>query len=849
MYFLGKVSWTTEGDDRLASLTEVDVLARGNQSSVPAILEAAEDWDVAIHNHPGGDLTPSSADVSIASELGSRSVGFVIISNDASRHYQVTAPFPRQEVQPIDLDEIREIFAPGGALARGCEGFEARGGQLEMALEVGRALNEGRVLAAEAGTGVGKSFAYLVPAALWATRNKERVVISTGTINLQEQLVGKDLPLLGSVLPVTFRYALVKGRGNYACLRKVEELARDPGQEEILADPGEQKMLHDLVEWAGSTSDGSRADLSWVPPPSIWEEVMSETDRSLKVNCKHFQQCFYYRAKRAASNAQILIANHHLFFADLSVRRQTSNYQYDAVIPAYKRVIFDEAHHLEDVASEYFGVRFTKGGILTRLGRLKSRKDEQRGTIPSLVRRLRGYGDAVSADALERAFATSLPEARSSVERLLEEVEDRIVETLTPVIAAGERVGAGAGTSTPESPADGGALQLRHRHDDGREDLWRDISLGLEDIQRELTVLLRVSDRTVQTLKGASLKEEHRRGLLLEMTSVVNRLEGLLDQIEVFRDFDDESQVRWFTRKKAGWRRRGYTLEFGSAPIRVAEALKSHVLEPMQTVVLTSATLSVAGDIDFLGDRLGLSLLDKDRFRFEQYASPFDYRHQVLTVVPDDFPPPESPQYARSIPEAIYELVKATRGRAFVLFTSYSLLRRSYQALEERLLELGLRPSAQGDASRSDLLRRFKASSGGVLFATDSFWEGVDVKGSALECVIITRLPFRVPSEPVQEARMEDLQQRGGNAFMEYTVPQAVLKFKQGFGRLIRASTDRGVVAVLDRRVLSKPYGKLFLKSLPETTLFRSSLAEGVREAGAFLGGPCCSTTQEKEGE
>jgi len=517
-------------------------------------------------------------------------------------------------------------------------------------------------------------------------------------------------------------------------------------------------------------------------------------------------------------------------------------------------VIFDEAHHLEDVASEYFGVNLSRGGVLMRLGKLRSPKVRERGTVPILVNRLRKLGDRISADSIDRMFATSLPDVTMRVGEHFDAIEARLVEhTLAGRGPApprdpdpeaiegfpGEAPNGADRRDTEDPAAADGPIQLRYKDLDGDRPFWEVVSQRLLEIGKELSIVLRVTDRAVQTLNASPVAGEKLPGLLLDLTSTASRFAQLLDQLERFRDFGDAIQVRWITRRRVARPSRGTSIEFGAAPVRVAEDLRTHVYDPLETVVLTSATLSVAGDPSFLADRLGLYLLDEDRFIFRQHPSPFDYQRQVLTLVPSDFPAPESRDYAPQLPEAIYRIVKATGGRTFVLFTSYSLLKSSYAVLERRLADLGLRPSAQGEAQRSELLRRFRAGVTNVLFATDSFWEGVDVKGRALECVIITRLPFRVPSEPIQEARLEDIQARGANPFTQFTIPQAVLKFKQGFGRLIRARTDRGIVVVLDTRILTKSYGKVFLRSLPETCFRVTSLQDLEESVEAFLTAPC----------
>jgi len=828
VFFLGRVSWQEDAQGPVATVAEVDVMARGHRGAVPAVIAEAEKWDISIHNHPGGHLEPSEADLSVAQELATRSVGFAIISNDAERVYLVVPPFESTEARHVDLDEVARLFATDGPLGRTLKDYEAREGQLNMALAVARSLNDGEVLAAEAGTGVGKSFAYLVPAILWALANKDRVVISTGTIHLQEQLVAKDLPFLEKALGLPFSYALIKGRSNYACLRKAGELSEELNTPDFAGYPEDVEPLRDLVEWAGRDARGSRSELGWMPPARVWERVMSETDKSLKSRCSHYQECFYYKAKRLAFKADILVVNHHLFFADMAVRRATDNYAYDLVLPAYGRVVFDEAHHLEDVASQHFGLRFSRRGVVRRLTRHYSPGSGRRGTVAGLVSKLRRLGDAVSAASIERAFSL-MGAVQEKIEGHLLELEERLAFEVEEGFLQGRRGEAG-GDRRQTLP-----VQLRYCSDGDAASFWSEVGAHLREVVRGLGVFAAVNSRALMTLKGAQIPEEQLPALLLELTSFGSRLEDLVESVEGFCDFDDNARVRWVeTRDALDFGPKG-DLGFAAASVVVARELLDCVYSPLKTVVLTSATLCVRNRIDFLGERLGLSLIDGERFTLGRYESPFDFRRQVLTVVPSDIDVPGTSGYDRDVPEAIYRIVRAAGGRAFVLFTSYTLLRRVHGLLRSRLEALGLQPLAQGEAERSDLLRCFRSSESAVLFGTDSFWEGVDVKGRSLECVIITRLPFRVPSEPLQEARMEEIERRGKHPFMSFTVPQAVLKFKQGFGRLVRSKSDIGVVAVLDQRLYTKRYGKVFLDSLPATRRVRAPLDEVVSEVERFF--------------
>ena len=821
VYFLARLTWDRP---KAARVEEVDVLARGNALAVPAIIHRAEEWDLAIHNHPSGVLVPSEADMAVAGELGNRRVGFAIIDNRAERHYLVVTPFEREKVIPLDPAEVEAFFAPGGPLGRSLPDYEARAGQVAMAREVTEALNEDRVAAIEAGTGVGKSFAYLVPAILWAVRNKKRVIVSTNTINLQEQLIGKDLPFLHRALEVKFRSALIKGRGNYACKRKLADLEA-PGLP-LLAESGDQeRQLRALVEWSKGAHEGSLSELGAAPPEAVWERAMSETDKSLKVNCPFYSECFYYQAKRAAFAASIVVVNHHLFFADLALRRASQNYDWNLVIPGYRRVIFDEAHHLEDVASKHLGVQLSQTGLRIRFGRLVSRKDPRKGTLPYLAHRLRKEGAPAAAETLEQGLLATVAPAGTRVEDELDALAVLVEEEARRLAKSGPEAEGSAGPDP----------QVRIGPDPRQEEFRRALAGGLLAVREELSLLLRHAERVIEVLDGSGIDEEKKPAMLLDFTSLQSRLAKVCGDIDFFLDFKDTTHVRWVeVRGRSDIPdRRGVV--FASAPIRVAADLKSGVYDPLSTVVMTSATLSVEGNVSFLGDRLGFDQVGEGRFRFREQPSPFDFERQVLLLVPEDFPDPGAAGHEERVAEMVLSILLLTRGRAFILFTSYSLLRRTHERLRERLAAEGICALRQGETGRSELLRRFRSGPPHALFGTDSFWEGVDVKGEALECVVITRLPFRVPSEPLQVARMEELEARGVNPFGAFTVPQAVLKFKQGFGRLIRSATDRGVVVVLDRRIVTKPYGRAFLRSLPPTRFARASTPEVLRSLGEFF--------------
>jgi ATP-dependent DNA helicase DinG len=474
-------------------------------------------------------------------------------------------------------------------------------------------------------------------------------------------------------------------------------------------------------------------------------------------------------------------------------------------------------------------VTFSQQGFQSRFGRLISKRDPRKGTLPFLAGRLRTEGATVAAQALEQGLLADLP-------GIAARIEERFSSLLELAEAEARREQA---SEAGEAAGDGTTADrhVRFTSDPGQTAFRVAVTERLGEVIEDLSLILKEDERAVRALEGAaSLPEERRAGLLLELTSLRDRLKGLCEDMAFFLDLGEKSHVRWVEargRRDDGKR----SVSFACAPVRVAQELKEAVYDPLRTVVLTSATLSVEGNVRFLGDRLGFDRVARERFSFSEHPSPFDYPNQVLTLVPDDFPDPGAPGYEERVAQMVLEVLRRTRGRAFVLFTAYGLLRRTYHALRQALLDDGIHPLCQGEAGRSDLLQRFRSGPPHALFGTDSFWEGVDVKGEALECVVITRLPFRVPSEPVQVARVEELRARGADPFSEFTVPQAVLKFKQGFGRLIRSTTDRGAVVVLDRRLITKRYGQAFLRSLPPTRFIRGPSSQVLEQLSGFYNG------------
>jgi len=669
----------------------------------------------------------------------------------------------------------------GGSVAELLPSYEPRKSQLDLLALIIRAFNEDALVMAEAGTGVGKSFAYLLPAMRFALENKEKVVISTATITLQQQLFEKDIPLVASSMgDVKIKSVIMKGRGNYLCLRRLNDTLR-----EGLLFEFDKKEIDSIVEWSHNTKTGARSELSFMPSETLWAGICSESDLCLGNHCLWREQCFILALRREANNAHIIVVNHHLLFADLAARYQGAGYENAVVLPPFNRLVIDEAHTIENAATSFFSQEFSRTGIFRQLTRLyNTRKANIHGLLVKLCAMLPSSEDRLDdmADAIQKI--------RASVESL-----DNCALELCGIE---------------------GIFRLSPAIDESF--LKKSLFPNFKDLRKDILSLTNLIRDILENLDDEQMADP----IVWEIKTIVRRLDGVAEICNVFCHYKKhEDNVLWVEKlnfKNSPW------AVFTKTPLDLAPILKDSVFSPNKTVVCVSATLAINDDFTFWASRCGIDSINTRQPLSGCFPSPFPYSSAVLLASPTDAPLPDEEGYQEFVNKAVAKLAAVAGGSALVLFTSYQSLTGSYNAAVDELTPMGIRCLKQGDDDRTRLLQAFLSDESSCLFATDSFWEGVDAPGDTLRLVIICRLPFRTPGDPVHEARREALEKRGGNPFMELSLPQAVMKFKQGFGRLMRRSADKGVVAVLDGRILKKAYGNLFRQALPDTKTTFSDL-------------------------
>ena len=690
--------------------------------------------------------------------------------------------------QPLDAKTVCDMLEPGGSFDEGISGYEYRPQQVEMAQAVTEAINNGRHLAVEAGTGVGKSIAYLAPSILYAVQNNVRFIVSTNTKNLQEQLFFKDLPVLSPILNVPFRYALLKGRNNYMCLNRWDSALANP---DATFTPNERIGALPLVLWAETTGTGDITENTGFDPArhaGLWAKICSDSGFCRSQRCRNNGRCFANNIRRTAAKAHLVVINHSLLFSDLVTE--------NAILGEYSHLVLDEAHNLEKVAAHYLGKELSMWRVKNITDQLCGPGSSDAGTLPAL-RHWIALADSEPATA--KAFDAGIKSATLAAQDLWLGART-FFESLSQHLL--QRVG-GPGNTYRE--------KIRYRPG---ESTFETLAESLTPFSLALGALCsRLKDLSdwLRDLPGRTFVNQDE--INNELVGCIETTQTILDDLNDLVTANDENAVYWL--ELPGTEKSADTRLF-SAPLDVSKMLNDGLYEGKDTIVFTSATLGIRGRLTYFLRRMGLETMPGTRMQTLCLGSPFDYRKQALVCTPRFMPSPKSADFQQAVDTLLHELMLKTKRGTLALFTSYGMLNRTYDAIKPNLHSNGVLVLGQGiDGSRTNITNRFKLEETAMLLGTNSFWEGIDVPGNALQILGIVRLPFAVPSEPLVAAHIEELEKQGKDPFLNYSVPEAILKFRQGFGRLIRNKTDRGAVVVLDSRVLSTRYGRAFLQALP----------------------------------
>lgn len=742
--------------------------------------------EVYIRVAKGNQLYPSDLELEISEDLyNKKNVAFCILSNKLDDFYFV------QDIDRINLDkiDIAPFFKKEGVLAKSIKNFEYREEQKSMALSVQRGINENKKIIVEAGTGTGKTLAYLIPAIKWAIQNQKKIIIATNTINLQEQLLYKDIPIVRSIIDEKFSYALVKGRNNYLCKRLFNEVSIKGNVDLDLFGSESKEQLEHILKWGNKTETGDKSELPFEVNSDIWELVQSTTELCIGKKCPHRKQCFYMRTRREKIDANVLIANHHLFFADLNVRVNTDFDSEYLILPKYDMVIFDEAHNIESVARSYFSMEISKFSFNRLVNRIFS-KSNKRKQKPALNR----LEESVDRTNLENSgiYDLTLENIKDSIQ-VLQIVAEEYFEELRKVFDNGN---------------ENGVKKVLTSYEMKKSNFLESSREKKEKFQNLLKDFMNLLETFLNLLDG----EKDKNPDIINFKNHINIYKAFIDSFLFINNLSEEEYIYWID---INAKRTNVVLT--ATPLNIAKRLNTSLFENINRLVFASATLTADRNFNYFKKSIGL--LEEECIE-EIIDSPFNYDEQMKVYIPTNIQDSDKLDlFYEDAANFILSILLKTQGKAFILFTSYTMLNQVYYSIKNELLENNFEIFLHGEKPRSQLIVEFKKATNPILFGTTSFWEGVDVQGDNLSNVIIVKLPFLVPTDPIVSAISKKIEEEGGNSFFDYQLPEALIKFKQGIGRLIRNKTDKGNIFILDNRMIKKNYGVSFINAIPTKKL------------------------------
>lgn len=742
--------------------------------------------EVYIRVAKGNQLYPSDLELEISEDLyNKKNVAFCILSNKLDDFYFV------QDIDRINLDkiDIAPFFKKEGVLAKSIKNFEYREEQKSMALSVQRGINENKKIIVEAGTGTGKTLAYLIPAIKWAIQNQKKIIIATNTINLQEQLLYKDIPIVRSIIDEKFSYALVKGRNNYLCKRLFNEVSIKGNVDLDLFGSESKEQLEHILKWRNKTETGDKSELPFEVNGDVWELVQSTTELCIGKKCPHRKQCFYMRTRREKIDANVLIANHHLFFADLNVRANTDFDSEYLILPKYDMVIFDEAHNIESVARSYFSMEISKFSFNRLVNRIFS-KSNKRKQKPALNR----LEESVDRTNLENPgiYDLTLENIKDSIQ-VLQIVAEEYFEELRKVFDNGN---------------ENGVKKVLTSYEMKKSNFLESSREKKEKFQNLLKDFMNLLETFLNLLDG----EKDKNPDIINFKNHINIYKAFIDSFLFINNLSEEEYIYWID---INAKRTNVVLT--ATPLNIAKKLNTSLFENINRLVFASATLTADRNFNYFKKSIGL--LEEECIE-EIIDSPFNYDEQMKVYIPTNIQDSDKLDlFYEDAANFILSILLKTQGKAFILFTSYTMLNQVYYSIKNELLENNFEIFLHGEKPRSQLITEFKKAINPILFGTTSFWEGVDVQGDNLSNVIIVKLPFLVPTDPIVSAISKKIEEEGGNSFFDYQLPEALIKFKQGIGRLIRNKTDKGNIFILDNRMIKKNYGVSFINAIPTKKL------------------------------